>query len=62
MAFYENTVIARQDLAEKEIKHIKEKYNDLINKSSGQVIKIEDWGLLNLAKNKEIQKRILYTL
>ena len=56
MAFYENTVIARQDLAEKEIKHIKEKYNDLINKSSGQVIKIEDWGLLNLAKIKKYKK------
>ena len=26
MAFYENTVIARQDLAEKELKDIKEKY------------------------------------
>ena len=44
MAFYENTVIARQDLGEKEIKVIKEKYNELINKSSGKVIKIEDWG------------------
>ena len=27
MAFYENTVVARQDLAEKELKEIKEKYN-----------------------------------
>ena len=58
MVFYENTVIARQDLGEKEIKEIKEKYNELINKSSGKVIKIENWGLLNLAKkNKEVQKR-----
>ena len=31
MAFYENTVVARQDLAEKELKDIKEKYNSLIN-------------------------------
>ena len=31
MAFYENTIIAKQDLAEKELKSLKEKYNDLIN-------------------------------
>ena len=28
MAFYENTIIAKQDLAEKELKSVKEKYND----------------------------------
>ena len=44
MAFYENTIVAKQDLAEKELKTIKEKYNELINKSSGKVIKIEEWG------------------
>ena len=49
MAFYENTIVAKQDLAEKELKTLKDKYNDIINKSSGKVIKIEEWGLLNLA-------------
>ena len=49
MAFYENTIIAKQDLAEKDIKIIRDKYNNLINKSSEKVIKIEEWGLLNLA-------------
>ena len=29
MAFYENTIIAKQDLAENEIKSIKDKYNEL---------------------------------
>ena len=47
MAFYENTIVAKQDLAEKELKSLKEKYNNLINESSGKVIKIEEWGLLN---------------
>ena len=60
MAFYENTVIARQDLGEKEIKEIKEKYNELINKSSGKVIKIENWGLLNLAKKIKKYKKGFY--
>ena len=49
MAFYENTIVAKQDLAEKELKTIKEKYNELINSSSGKVVKIEEWGLLNLS-------------
>ena len=49
MAFYENTIVAKQDLAEKELKMIKDKYDNLINSSSGKVLKIEEWGLLNLA-------------
>ena len=53
MAFYENTIVAKQDLASKEIKTLKEKYNDLINKSSGKVIKVEEWGLINLANKKK---------
>tara|TARA_Y100000768_G_scaffold352236_1_gene303666 strand:- start:14106 stop:14435 length:330 start_codon:yes stop_codon:yes gene_type:complete len=57
MAFYENTVVAKQDLAEKEIKDIKDKYNSLINNSSGKVIKMEDWGLLNLAKKIKKYKK-----
>ena len=57
MAFYENTIIARQDLADKELKSIKDKYNELINKSSGKVIKIEEWGLINLSnKIKKYRK------
>ena len=50
MAFYENTIITKQDLPVSEIKKIREKYNELINKNSGKVIKIEEWGLLNLAR------------
>ena len=60
MAFYENTIVAKQDLAEKELKAIKEKYNELINKSSGKVIKIEEWGLLNLANKIKNYKKGYY--
>jgi len=51
MPFYENTIVARQDLAEKELSNIKNKYKDLIDNFSGKTIKVEEWGLLNLAKN-----------
>ena len=60
MAFYENTVVARQDLAEKELREIKDKYNLLINSSSGKVVKIEEWGLLNLAKKIKKYKKGFY--
>ena len=50
MAFYENTIIARQDLAEKDLNDIKSKYKSVIDDTSGKVIKIETWGLLNFAK------------
>ena len=51
MAFYENTIVAKQDLAVKDIESLKNKYNELINNNFGNVVKIEEWGLLNL-KNK----------
>ena len=60
MAFYENTIVAKQDLAEKDLKSIKDKYNEIINKSSGKVIKIEEWGLLNLANKIRNYKKGFY--
>jgi len=60
MAFYENTIVARQDLAEVELKNIKDKYNEIINNSAGKVIKIEEWGLLNLANKIKNYKKGFY--
>ena len=50
MSFYENTLVAKQDLPKSELQKIKEKYVNLINNFSGKVIKTEEWGLLNLAR------------
>ncbi len=60
MAFYENTIIARQDLAQKDLEDIKKKYSDLINSASGKVIKTEEWGLLNFANNIKNYKKGFY--
>ena len=49
MSFYENTLVAKQDLAKSDLDKIKEKYNDIINSNSGKVLKVEEWGLMNLA-------------
>ena len=60
MAFYENTIVAKQGLAEKELTDIRKKYNDVINNSSGKVVKIEEWGLLNLATKIRNYKKGFY--
>tara|TARA_B100000963_G_C22515952_1_gene620669 strand:- start:417 stop:740 length:324 start_codon:yes stop_codon:yes gene_type:complete len=60
MTFYENTLITKQDLPKSELSKIKEKYNELINNHSGKVIKIEEWGLLNLARKIKRYKKGFY--
>ena len=57
MAFYENTIVAKQDLSEKDIKNLIKKYDEVIKSSSGKVIKIEEWGLLNLSKKINNHKK-----
>ena len=60
MAFYENTIVAKQDLAEKELKGIISKYEDIINASSGKIVKTEEWRLLNLANKIKNYKKGFY--
>ena len=50
MNFYEHTIVAKQNLSHKDIDNIEKKYEELINKNSGKVLKIEKWGLLNLKR------------
>ncbi len=60
MSFYENTLIAKQDLAKAELDKIKEKYSSIINENSGKVVKIEEWGLLSLARKIRRYKKGFY--
>ena len=57
MNLYEHTIIARQDTSPSELKQLTEKYSNIVEKNEGEVIKTENWGLLNLAylikKNKK---------
>tara|TARA_B100000214_G_C23628440_1_gene472859 strand:+ start:228 stop:581 length:354 start_codon:yes stop_codon:yes gene_type:complete len=57
MNLYEHTIIARQDTSPSEIKLLTEKYSKIIEKNEGEVVKTENWGLLNLSylikKNKK---------
>ena len=49
MNLYEHTIIARQDTSPSELKLLIEKYSKIIEKNDGEVIKYENWGLLNLS-------------
>ena len=57
MNLYEHTIIARQDTSPSEIKQLTEKYSKIIEKNKGEIIKAENWGILNLSylikKNKK---------
>ncbi len=57
MNLYEHTIIARQDTSPSELKQLTEKYSKIIEKNEGEVVKAENWGLLNLSylikKNKK---------
>ena len=57
MNLYEHTIIARQDASPSEIEQLKEKYSKIIEKNSGEIVKTENWGLINLShlikKNKK---------
>ena len=57
MNLYEHTIIARQDASPTQIKQIQEKYSKIVEKFEGGVVKLENWGLMNLSylikKNKK---------
>jgi len=49
MNLYEHTIIARQDTSPSELKQLTEKYSKIVEKNDGEVVKTENWGLLNLS-------------
>ena len=57
MHLYEHTIIARQHTSPSELKQLTEKYSKIVEKNEGEVVKTENWGLLNLSylikKNKK---------
>ena len=65
MNLYEHTIIARQDTSPSEIKQLTEKYSKIVEKNEGEIVKTENWGLLNLSylikKNKKDYEVVLLT-
>ena len=49
MNLYEHTIIARQDASPAELRQLTEKYSKIVEKNEGEIVKTENWGLLNLS-------------
>tara|TARA_B100000214_G_scaffold268130_1_gene198885 strand:+ start:658 stop:978 length:321 start_codon:yes stop_codon:yes gene_type:complete len=49
MAFYEHTFVGKQDLSDKDVDELINKYSSII-KNTGKILKTEKWGILNLAR------------
>tara|TARA_B100001029_G_C14656608_1_gene232139 strand:+ start:77 stop:412 length:336 start_codon:yes stop_codon:yes gene_type:complete len=59
MAFYEHTLVGKQDLSDKEVDALVSKYTDIIKKY-GKLLKTEKWGLLNLARKIKRNKKGIF--
>ena len=57
MNLYEHTIITKQDVSPSQIKQLVEKYSKIVEKLDGNLVKTENWGLLELSyiinKNKK---------
>ena len=49
MNLYEHTIIARQDTSPSQLKQLQEKYSKIVEKNEGDIVKLENWGLMNLS-------------
>ena len=49
MNFYEHTIVARQDISPSQLKQLEEKYSKIVKNNEGDVVKLENWGLMNLS-------------
>ena len=60
MNCYEHTLIAKQDLQDDQAKNLINKYEEIINKNSGKVLKTEQWGLKNFSHKIKNNKKGFY--
>ena len=60
MNCYEHTFITRQDLSTSQTKTLITKYESLIKKNSGEILKTEEWGLRNFSYDIKNNKKGYY--
>ncbi|MDA9233797.1 30S ribosomal protein S6 [Candidatus Pelagibacter sp.] len=49
MNLYEHTIIARQDTTPTQLEQLTDKYSKIVKKFDGDIVKTENWGLMNLS-------------
>lgn len=62
MTNYESVIIARQDLASSQLNTIVSEMSDVIAKNGGQVVRVDNWGLKNLAYRIKKNRKGHYVL
>ena len=62
MANYESVLIARQDLGASQVNDIVSNLSDVLQKEGGEVVKIDNWGLKNLAYRIKKNRKGHYVL
>ena len=60
MNCYEHTFITKQDLSSSQAETVINKYEDIIKKNSGKVLKTEEWGLRNFSYSIKNNKKGYY--
>ena len=62
MANYESVLIARQDLGASQINNLVSDLSEVIKKEGGEVVKVDNWGLKNLAYRIKKNRKGYYVL
>ena len=62
MPFYEHVVLVRQDASQAQAEAITENLKSIIEKNDGKVVRVESWGLKNLAYRIRKNRKAHYTL
>jgi len=62
MAFYESVLIARQDLGASQVSAIVSDLSNVIAKEGGEVVRVDNWGLKNLAYRIKKNRKGHYVL
>lgn len=62
MANYESVLIARQDLGASQVNSLVENLSEVLKREGGEVIKVDNWGLKNLAYRIKKNRKGHYVL
>ena len=62
MANYESVIIARQDLGASQVNTLVEELTNVIKNEGGEVVKVDNWGLKNLAYRVKKNRKGYYVL
>ena len=61
MKLYEHTVITKPNLTKSQLEEVHNNLKSLIEKNSGKIIKLEEWGMLNFSQPIKKTKKGFYS-